>query len=203
MHLTPLPVQRLDTDSGTRSLLIGIVRILAIGGIVMGLGVVVLLLEPALLVAFGAGSRARNVSWMDYGIPAFPYRDNTVYVSGASALLLVASSIAALWFRPWGRMGMQWYAIASIAHMLVLLLIEPLHLWYFDYRKNDVPPNFINGLRDLAVYAGITVTSLIYPVLILAVMCQPAVKALFQERGTVGFEPGFPAAEPARARVEV
>ena len=199
--MTPLPVQRIDSESAARSVLIAVVRILAVAGIVMGLGVVTLLLEPALLVAFGAGSVARNVNWLGYGIPAFPYRGDTVYVSGAAAVLLVASSVAALSLRPWGRVGMRWYAMIAIAHMVVLLGIEPLHVWYYDYGAIDAPPNFINRQRGLAVYAGVTVTSLIYPALVLAVMRHPAVIALFQEQGTVGFEPDFPAVlePPARS----
>jgi hypothetical protein len=191
--MTPLPVQPVDSDSGARSVLIAVVRILAVAGIVMGLGVITLLLEPVLLVAFGAGSVARNVNWLGYGIPAFPYRGNTVYVSGAAAILLVVSSVAALSLRPWARTGMRLYAIVAIVHMLVLLVIRPLHVWYYDYGAIDPPPDFINRMRGLAVYAGVTVTSLIYPVLVIAVMRHPAVAALFQEQGTVGFEPNFPA----------
>lgn len=201
--MTPPPVQRGDSDKVDRSVLISVVRLLSVAGIVMGLGVVMLLLEPALLVAFGAGSVARNVNWQGYGIPAFPYRGDTVYLSGAAALLLVASSVAALSLRPWGRVGMRWYAIVAIVHMLVLLVIEPLHVWYYDYGTIDTPPNVINRLRELALYAALTATSLIYPVLLFAVMGHPAVIALFQQRGTVGFEPRFPAPPPPIVPAEV
>ncbi len=192
--MKPLPVQSLTHDRAARSLLIAIVRILAVCGVGMGIGVTLLLLEPALLVAFGAGSLARNVNWLGYGIPGFPYRGDTVYVSGAAALLLAAASIAALSLRPWGRTGMGWYAIASIAHMGVLLTFPPAYAWYFELGQADAK-NFINDLRDVAVIAAMIVTSMVYPVLVVAVMRHPAVIALFQREG-IGFEPTFKADQP-------
>lgn len=195
--LQPLPVQNVSSDRGTRSLLIAIVRILAICGLGMGVGVTLLLLEPALLVAFGAGSLARNVNWLGYGIPGFPYRGDTVYVSGATALLLTAASAAALSLRPWGRAGMAWYAIASIAHMGVLLIFPPAYEWYYELGQADAK-NFINDLRDVAVVAAMIVTSLVYPVLVAAVTRHPAVIALFQREG-IGFEPTFAASQPEPA----
>jgi hypothetical protein len=190
--MTPQPVQHVSGDLAARALLIAIVRILAIGGFIMSVGVTLLLLEPALLVAFNVGSLARNVNWQGYGIPAFPYRDNTVYVTGISALLLLVSSIAALTLRPWGRVGMTWYAIASLAHMLVLLLFPPLYQWYFGYGRmnDDDRRNLINGVREAAVYSAVAVTSMIYPVLVIVIMRHPAVVALFQKVG-IGFEPTF------------
>lgn len=199
--MNPLPVQSVGSDSGARSLLVTLVRILAICGIGLGIGVTLLLFEPVLLVAFGAGSLARNVNWLGYGIPGFPYRGDTVYVSGVAALLLTASSVAALSLRPWGRVGMTWYAIASIAHLGVLLTFPPAYARYYGTNDGD-PKNFINELRDVAVIAAMVVTSVVYPVLVVAVMRHPAVVALFQREGT-GFEPTFAATAPSPQPVRV
>jgi hypothetical protein len=189
--MKPFPVQSIGNDSGARSLLVSLVRILAICGMGMGIGVTLLLLEPVLLVAFGAGSLARHVNWQGYGIPGFPYRGDTVYVSAAAALLLTTASIAALSLRPWGRVGMAWYAIASIAHMGVLLTVPPTYAWYYGMEEGG-SKNFINALRDVAIVAAMVVTSLVYPVLVVAVMRHPVVAALFQNEGIArGFEPKF------------
>ena len=180
----------MSSDGGARSLLMRLVRVLAVCGLCMGVGAAPLLLEPVLLAGFGTGSLARHVNWQGYGIPGFPYRGDTVYVAAATALLLAAASAAVLSMRPWGRAGMAWYAVASIAHMGVLVTVPPAYAWYFQANEGGTggAKNFINELRDVAVLAATVVTSLVYPVLVAVVMRHPAVAALFQREG-IGFEP--------------
>jgi len=194
--MEPVPVQSLSGDSTARRLLLVIVRTLAVGGLIMSAGVALLLTEPLLAAALGGGAKVRNVNWQGYGIPAFPYRYNTVYVASAMALLLLLSSAAALVLRPWGRVGMVWYGITSITHILVLLIFPPLYSWYFGLSDSiNERPNLFNTIREASVYIAVVVTSMIYPVLVVVVMRHPAVIALFQKVG-LGFEPTFAARVP-------
>ena len=188
--MKPLPVQSIGSEGGARSLLTRLVRVLAVCGVCVGVGVAPLLLEPVLLAGFGAGSLARHVNWQGYGIPAFPYRGDTVYVSAAAAVLLAVASVAVLSMRPWGRAGMAWYAIASITHMGVLVTVPLAYAWYYEKGGGGGAQNFINELREVAVLAATIVTSLVYPVLVVTVMRDPTVVALFQREG-IGFEPRF------------
>jgi hypothetical protein len=187
------------SDGGARSLLMRLVRVLAVCGVCMGVGVAPLLLEPVLLLGFRTGSLARHVNWQGYGIPGFPYRGDTVYVTAATSLLLAAASVAALSMRPWGRVGMAWYATTSVAHLGVLLTVPPVYAWYFQTDQGGGARNFINELREVAVLAATVATSLGYPVVVAAVMRHPAVVALFQRPG-IGFEPRFSSAGPDAVR---
>jgi len=197
--MKPLPVHPITGESAARVLLLLIVRILAIAGIVMSVGVIIILLEPIILLTTSDARMVAIVNWQGFGVPAFPYRHNTMYFTAATGVLLLASSVAALSLRPWGRVGMTWYGIATVAHLCVLLFFPPLYWWHYGKLKPNAEPNLINSVRDVAIYIAVAVTSMIYPALVIVVMRHPAVVGLFQKVG-IGFEPTF--AQPVTSNID-
>jgi hypothetical protein len=180
--MKPLPVHPITGESAARVLLLLIVRILAIAGIVMSVGVIIILLEPIILLTTSDARMVAIVNWQGFGVPAFSVppqhdvlhrRDRRAAAAGFVGRGIVATAV--------GESRDDLVRDRDGRAPLRAALLPAAVLVHYGKLKPNAEPNLINSVRDVAIYIAVAVTSMIYPALVIVVMRHPAVVAAVPE----------------------